>query len=100
MIKGRGISISSRITNRMAGGSLAAPRLAWIVPFLSPGPSRHLAAALQGAAQGELVGKFQPAAGRQTMCDAGNFQSLSCQSFGQVKAGGIAFHVGSQGDNE
>jgi len=53
-------------------------------------------AAFQGTAESDFVGEFQAAAGGEAVGDAGYFCAFAGEPFGQIKTGGIAFHIGAQ----
>jgi hypothetical protein len=55
---------------------------------------------LQTIATVPFVGIFQPAPGGQTEADAGNLQAGPCQPLREITAGGIAFHVRAEGDDD
>ena len=48
----------------------------------------------------DFVREFQAAAGGQAVGDAGDFQAGAREAFGEVMAGGVAFHVGAEGDDD
>ena len=56
----------------------------------------QFAAAFQGPAQGQFVGKFEAGASGDAVSDASNLDLVRCQAFGEIEAGGVAFHVCAQ----
>src|SRR4029450_11290417 len=78
----------------------------WTVPVGRRGErragwlDRHLAAAGEGAAQGDLVGVFEVAADGEATGDAGDPDAEGGQEAGQVHGGGLALDVGVGGQDD
>ena len=58
------------------------------------------AASGEGALEGELVGVLKPAAGRETMSNAGGANSERGEDFDEIVCGGLAFNVGTQSQDD
>lgn len=56
--------------------------------------------AFKGAAQSQFIGKFEPAAGGQSMGNTGDADRAVTEAPRQVMAGGVAFDIASQCENE
>jgi hypothetical protein len=61
---------------------------------------REGAATFDGAAEGEIVGEFEAGTGRESVGDAGDVDVEGSEAFGEVEAGGIAFDIGAEGDDD
>ena len=64
------------------------------------GLSRHFPAPLQGVAQGQFIGEFQPRARRQTVGHARDSKPGTGEPLGQVKARRLPLHIRSQGQDD
>lgn len=62
--------------------------------------SLQFAPAFKGAAQSQFISKFEPASGRQSMGNAGDADRPATEAPSQVMAGGVAFDIASQCENE
>ena len=59
-----------------------------------------MSAAGEGAAEGELVGGFEAAAGGEALGDAGDGELFAAEDIGEVIGGGFAFDVGAEGEDD
>jgi hypothetical protein len=60
----------------------------------------EIAAAFEGAAEGEFVGVIKAAAGGEALGDAGNADASVCESLGQIVTGGVAFDIGGEREDD
>ena len=58
-----------------------------------------VAAAFEGARQGEVVGVLESGAGREALGDAGDPDPLSSEALGKIDAGGFALDVTAEGQD-
>src|SRR5688500_1818732 len=56
----------------------------------------QFASPFERPAQGQLIGKFQAAAGRKTVSNARDLDPFAGKSLRQIIAGGVAFDIGSE----
>src|SRR5918996_2557514 len=64
-----------------------------------PGGPLHLAAALEGLAQGDLVRVLEVAPDREAACQAGNPDPQGLEQPGDVHGGGVPLEVGVGGQD-
>ena len=62
--------------------------------------SLEIAAAFEGAAEGEFVGVIEAAAGGEALRDAGDADAGVGERFGEIMAGGIAFDIGGEREDD
>jgi hypothetical protein len=62
--------------------------------------SLKIAAAFQGAAEGEFIGVIEAAAGWEALRDARDADAGVGESFGEIMAGGVTFYVRWEGEND